>query len=187
MNGFTDTMPPELISKVWPSGGDLATASPPRLPPEPLRFSTTMGWPRASCSAGLSARANWSAAPPGGKLTMTLTGFWGQGAWAPAPGPSSASSTKANQPRRAGHGRGEKRCPEDVMGSPVSGSGRRLRRARCGSIQPDVVGLDQLAPPLALGGRVAAHVLRRAGQRLQRQGLETRLHGGGVQGLLERP
>ncbi len=47
-------------------GGALATASAPMLPPAPVRFSTTNGWPSASCSLLDSVRPTMSGVEPGG-------------------------------------------------------------------------------------------------------------------------
>jgi hypothetical protein len=66
-----------LTSSVWPSGAALATASAPMLPPAPARFSTTNGWPIASCRRLASARPTMSGVEPGGKVTTTLTGLEG--------------------------------------------------------------------------------------------------------------
>jgi hypothetical protein len=45
LTAWVPTLP---ITRVWPSGADFATASAPMLPPAPVRFSTTTGWPQAS-------------------------------------------------------------------------------------------------------------------------------------------
>src|SRR5688572_6910696 len=47
------------------------------LPPAPVRFSTTKGWPRRSCSRLASVRPTRSGAPPGGNGTSTRTGLVG--------------------------------------------------------------------------------------------------------------
>src|SRR3954467_3339884 len=56
-----------LVSRnVVPSGADFATASVPTCVAPPPRFSITIAWPRFAASAGCSARATMSFAPPGG-------------------------------------------------------------------------------------------------------------------------
>ena len=62
-------------SSVWPSLSALATKSAPMLPPAPVLFSTTTGWPMASCSFGPIRRARMSLVPPGANGTMILTGL----------------------------------------------------------------------------------------------------------------
>ena len=47
-------------------------------PLAPGRFSATTGWPRRCVSQSAVMRASESVTPPGGKGTMTLTGFCGQ-------------------------------------------------------------------------------------------------------------
>src|SRR5258706_1308436 len=51
----------------------------PTMPPAPPRFSITNGWPSASASLVVSARAVMSLPPPGAKGTITFTGFEGYG------------------------------------------------------------------------------------------------------------
>src|SRR6266513_2511233 len=60
-----------------PSGALFATKSVPMLPPEPVRFSTMTGCPKASERRGLRARAVKSVIPPGGKVTTSLIGLEG--------------------------------------------------------------------------------------------------------------
>src|SRR6266550_2628149 len=69
--------PPEVTRNAYPSAGDLATASAPIAPLAPGRFSTTTGCLIASETPGAMARASVSATPPGGKLTINLTGLSG--------------------------------------------------------------------------------------------------------------
>src|SRR5206468_11780058 len=78
MNGSTVIAPPDVTRNVYPSAGDLATASAPIAPFAPGRFSTTTGCLIASETPGAMARASVSATPPGGKLTINLTGLSGQ-------------------------------------------------------------------------------------------------------------
>jgi hypothetical protein len=52
------------ITSVWPSGSALATASMPIMPPAPVRFSTTQGWPSDCGKRSHRWRAMRSAAPP---------------------------------------------------------------------------------------------------------------------------
>src|SRR5262245_10783463 len=69
------------------------------LPLAPGRFSITIGSPSASPSGTPTERAIWSAAPPGGKLTMSRIGLFGQ-AWASA-GPVAARAMTASSAFRA--------------------------------------------------------------------------------------
>jgi hypothetical protein len=55
---------------VYPSGRDLAIASTPTVPPEPLRFSTTNCCPVISPILAQYRRDSVSVAPPGGKMLM---------------------------------------------------------------------------------------------------------------------
>jgi hypothetical protein len=47
------------------------------LPPAPLRFSTTNGWPNAFCSRSASVRPMMSGVVPAGYGTTTRTGLEG--------------------------------------------------------------------------------------------------------------
>src|SRR5258708_27611656 len=67
----------------WPWGGDLATASLPRVPPAPPRLSTRICWPRAADHGWATRRGAASTASPGGKGTRSRIGFAGYGAKAP--------------------------------------------------------------------------------------------------------
>jgi hypothetical protein len=49
----------------------------PMAPPAPGRFSTTNGWPSATCSFSATTRAAMSVACPGGQGTTTLMGRLG--------------------------------------------------------------------------------------------------------------
>src|ERR1044071_9647034 len=69
-------MPPE--NNVYPSAGARAAASAPTVPPAPERFSTTTGWPRASCKPVAVMRVMMSTAPPGGNGEMKRTGREGK-------------------------------------------------------------------------------------------------------------
>ena len=46
--GLITRLPTSISTRVWPSAGDLATRSAPKLPLEPGRFSITTGWPQLS-------------------------------------------------------------------------------------------------------------------------------------------
>src|SRR5690348_2819656 len=50
----------------------------PMMPPAPVRFSITTGWPRDSCSFGAMRRAGMSVAPPGANGTMMVRRRLGQ-------------------------------------------------------------------------------------------------------------
>jgi hypothetical protein len=56
--------PLKPMSRVWPSGSDLATKSAPMLPPPPPLFSTITGWPSALESSGAMRRASTSLVLP---------------------------------------------------------------------------------------------------------------------------
>src|SRR5262245_31167265 len=62
---------------VYPSGGDLRTASAAITPSPPGRASTTTGWPSPCPSACDQVLADSSAAPLGGNGTIRRTGFDG--------------------------------------------------------------------------------------------------------------
>ena len=85
--GFTVSAPLVPISRVCPSGALRTTFSVPMLPLEPVRFSTTTGWPRLSVSRSARMRAATSVAPPAGKGTTKRSGREGDhaaAAWARA-------------------------------------------------------------------------------------------------------
>src|SRR5215510_6126446 len=65
------------ITTVYPSGGDFAACSTPRLPPTPGLFSTTTTHFKFSASFWLIVREKRSVPPPGGNGTMSLIGFAG--------------------------------------------------------------------------------------------------------------
>src|SRR5262245_1700818 len=65
------------MSSVMPSGSDFATASAPILPPAPMRFSTTTGWPIRSDRCCPTRRASVSPDPPGPNGAMNLIGLAG--------------------------------------------------------------------------------------------------------------
>src|SRR6185295_10602144 len=88
-------------SSVWPSLSALATRSAPMLPPAPVLFSTTTGWPMASCSFGPIRRARMSLVPPGANGTMILTGLLKAWAWAAAGTRAKANATTPTSARRA--------------------------------------------------------------------------------------
>ena len=63
-----------VISRVWPSGGALHTASVPGTVAPPGRLSTSTGWPQAAPSLSAMARASVSSPPPAGKGTISRVG-----------------------------------------------------------------------------------------------------------------
>src|SRR5512140_597272 len=63
---------------VYPSAGDLATASTPRLPPAPGLLSITKVQPVAAATFWLVSRATMSVPPPGGNGTTRRIGLAGQ-------------------------------------------------------------------------------------------------------------
>src|SRR5262245_15343696 len=65
------------MRSVMPSGSDFATASAPILPPAPMRFSTTTGWPIRSDRCCPTRRASVSPDPPGPNGAMNLMGLAG--------------------------------------------------------------------------------------------------------------
>ena len=65
--GFTASMPMLAKSTVCPSGCVRAAASAAMLPPAPVRFSTTIGWPRIGPAASATKRATRSLIPPAPK------------------------------------------------------------------------------------------------------------------------
>src|SRR5712692_5374734 len=72
-------------SSVYPSGGDLATASLPIVPPAPPRLSTRTCCPRAADQDWPTSRAVASTDSPAGKGTTSRIGFAGYCAKAPVP------------------------------------------------------------------------------------------------------
>ena len=60
---------PSLTSTVRPSGAALATASLPRTPPAPERFSISTAWPSSGPTCAAISRAITSVLPPGGQGT----------------------------------------------------------------------------------------------------------------------
>ena len=75
--GFTEMLAGLAISRLYPSGADLATLSAAMEEPAPARFSITIGWPEAAAEAFAEARATVSAAPPGAKPTTRRMGLLG--------------------------------------------------------------------------------------------------------------
>src|SRR6185436_17930696 len=84
------------ITRVYPSGGDLAAASTPMLPPAPGRLSTTTVHLLASVSFCATTRDMMSVPPAGGNGTISLIGLFGYSC-APA---ASAASEKTREERR---------------------------------------------------------------------------------------
>jgi hypothetical protein len=66
-----------VTSRVWPSGGDLATMSVPITVLPPGRLSTTTGWPHISLSFCATMRPTMSVLPPAAKGTTSLTALTG--------------------------------------------------------------------------------------------------------------
>src|SRR5690349_14352999 len=64
-------------SSVYPSGGELTTASTAMLVPAPGRFSMMTGCPSRSESQEPMTRATVSAPPPGGNPTIQRRGLYG--------------------------------------------------------------------------------------------------------------
>ena len=62
---------------VYPSGAAFATASAPRVCPEPGRFSTMTGWPHLAASLSATIRGIVSAAAPAGTGTTILMSRFG--------------------------------------------------------------------------------------------------------------
>src|SRR5262249_10886764 len=69
--------PGGLASSTYPSAGELATASAPRLPPAPARLSMITGWCHASASFSATMRGRASAVPPAGNGTIIRTRWFG--------------------------------------------------------------------------------------------------------------
>ena len=61
----------EIITKVWPSVGDLMAARMPSAPPAPGMFSSTTCWPRASPSFCAMGRITVSPPPPAARSVPT--------------------------------------------------------------------------------------------------------------------
>src|SRR5215510_6416598 len=81
-------------SSVYPSGGELTTASAAMLLPAPGLFSISTVCPRRVCSQSLKIRATMSDDPPAGNPTTQRTGRVGYSAvWADA---ASAANTIAS-------------------------------------------------------------------------------------------
>src|SRR6185503_2632322 len=77
MNAFT-AWPDECTISVVPSGGDLATALAPIVPPAPGRFSITTVWPHISLSFWPIVLARMSVALPAVNGTTIFTGLVGK-------------------------------------------------------------------------------------------------------------
>jgi hypothetical protein len=93
------------VTKLVPSGGDLATLSTPITVPAPGLFSTTMGWPSALATSVQTRRVTKSVVPPGGKGTTTRKGRVGQACACNAPGRAAravATPAACNSRRRVG-------------------------------------------------------------------------------------
>src|SRR5574343_150868 len=90
------------ISRVCPSGLDLATKSAPSVAPAPGLLSTITVWPRLLDRRSARARASPSVVPPAGKGTTRLIGRCGPaaGAWALALPRPAAPSRAASARRR---------------------------------------------------------------------------------------
>src|SRR5688572_5799970 len=77
-----------------PSGGDLATNSPPISVLPPGLLSTTAGWPQASVNFAARMRPSVSLKPPGGYGTTILIGLVGY--WARTEDAKANSSAASN-------------------------------------------------------------------------------------------
>ena len=97
---FTECEAMLPMQSVWPSGGDLATASEPTTPPAPVRLSTTTGWPSSSDIFGATRRVMMSVEVPAPKGTTTRTGRFGKAA-APAVGWAAARRSRPRRGRAA--------------------------------------------------------------------------------------
>src|SRR5471030_733210 len=99
--GLTPIGPVVHWTSAMPSVLPLAIASKAIMPLAPLRFSTTMRWPRRFCTASEKSLATVSPMPPGWKPTTILTGplsglnASGSAAWAAA-GSAATSSAIAH-------------------------------------------------------------------------------------------
>src|SRR6476620_7365161 len=69
----------EIMTRLYPSGADLAMSVVPMVEPAPGLFSMTIGWPMAGASSFCRMRAATSVNPPGPKGTMILIGRVGYG------------------------------------------------------------------------------------------------------------
>src|SRR5262249_14459380 len=92
--------PGVMIRSVYPSLSARATASLPRVPPAPGRFSITTGWPSFSCSDCATMRPMMSAPPPGPNGTTMRTGRCGQSCAAASAAPRSHAAEAASRLRR---------------------------------------------------------------------------------------
>ena len=72
MSGRRTAGPIVVTSKVYPSGGALATVADAMTPPPPVRFSTMTGCPSTRESSCAMVRAAKSVVVPGGKATSIV-------------------------------------------------------------------------------------------------------------------
>src|SRR6476646_6769356 len=97
--------PAVIMPSVYPSLSARATASLPRVPAAPGRFSMTTGWPSFSCNDCAMMRPMMSAPPPGPNGTMMRTGRCGHScADAPTVLRSNPAADRAKSPRRVNIG-----------------------------------------------------------------------------------
>ena len=84
------------IISVWPSGRADATRPAAMVPPAPVTFSTTTGWPRSFAMPSATMREITSVGPPAENGTTIVTGRLGKGCCARrAAGAASASGMAA--------------------------------------------------------------------------------------------
>src|SRR5574340_1063657 len=70
----------ESMPRVYPSGGDWATAVMPNIVEAPALFTTTKGWPNTFSATVAKARAPTSCPPPGALGLMRVTALVGYSA-----------------------------------------------------------------------------------------------------------
>src|SRR5258705_1753667 len=129
----------------------------PTMPPAPPRFSITNGWPSASASLVVSARAVMSLPPPGAKGTITFTGFEGYGC---------AYAAHAS----VMHDRSIANRSIDLPGS----------------VDRDARGLHELAPLVALAADVRGEGFGRSADGLHAEGRELLSHLLGREDAVDR-
>src|SRR4051812_22218783 len=174
-------------STVCPSRGALATRSLPIVPDAPGLFSTTTVCRHDSCSLVATRRASVSVAPPAGYGTMRRSGWLGYVDTSCANAPALAVIATATASARRMY-EVLIACLRWVQGQPLNrletarlrgrngASSQRHWPKRSGSVEADVLPLDELGVGLALDRGLALDLLRRPRERLEREGVETRLH-----------
>src|SRR6266436_5512835 len=81
--------------RVYPSGGDVASACDATTPPAPGRFSTTTVWPQCRETTSPSVRVRMSTPPPAAYGTKICTGLDGNSDCADATPPAANIATAA--------------------------------------------------------------------------------------------